>query len=204
MLVNLADGPRRRFPTRSKSERHFARFLPTGRKEGKNSVDKAGGLWIRLVRKGRGGTRSPHRVAGGEDECPDRCRKHRTNHPTQGDVRWSRRRENRGVGSGYGKKMLIIDERSRNVYENKQKDDTFTEIKSDISTQLNDILYRRTPVLQRSSALLSRFARWGRYPSLPFVEAPVTCRMPPGVWCPVALAPSRTPISLHLSWPRRG
>jgi hypothetical protein len=70
--------------------------------------------------------------------------------------------------------MLINDERSRNVYENKQKDDVFTEIKSDISTQRNDILYRSTHVLQKSPALLSRFARWGRYPSLPFVEAPVT------------------------------
>ena len=91
--------------------------------------------------------------------------------------------------------MLIIDERSRNVYENKQKDDTFTEIKSDISTQLKDILCRRTHVLQKSSALLSRFARWERYPSLPFVEAPVTCRMPPGVACPVALAARRERVS---------
>jgi hypothetical protein len=99
------------------------------------------------------------------------------------------------LGGRTEKKMLIIDERSRNVYENKQKDDTFTEIKIDISTQLNDILCRGTHVLQKSSALLSRFARWERYPSLPFVEAPVTCRMPPGVACPVALAPRRERVS---------
>jgi hypothetical protein len=44
------------------------------------------------------------------------------------------------LGARTEKKMLINDERSRNVYENKQKDDAFTEIKSDISTQVNDIL----------------------------------------------------------------
>jgi len=83
------------------------------------------------------------------------------------------------LGARTEKKMLINDERSRNVYENKQKDDTVTEIKSDISTQRNDILCRSTRVLQKSPALLLRFARWGRYPALPIVEAPVTCRMPP-------------------------
>ena len=138
---------------------------------------------------------APTGSPGGEDEGPGRCEKNRTNHPTQGEVPWSRRREKSGVGNGYEKKMLTIDERSRNVYENKQKDDTFTEIKSDISTQLNDILCRGTHVLQKSSALLSRFACWERYPSLPFVEAPVTCRMPPGVACPVALAPRRERVS---------
>ena len=99
------------------------------------------------------------------------------------------------LGTRTEKKMLVNDERSRNVYENKQKDDTFTEIKSDISTQLSDILCRGTHDLQKSSALLSRFARWERYPPLPFVEAPVTCRMPPGVACPVALAPRRERVS---------
>jgi hypothetical protein len=34
-------------------------------------------------------------------------------------------------------KMLFNDERSRNVYENKQKDDNFTEEKGDISTHFS-------------------------------------------------------------------
>jgi hypothetical protein len=52
-----------------------------------------------------------------------------------GDVPWPRRRGNCGVGGGHQeKKMLINDERSQYVYENKQKYDTITEIKSDIST----------------------------------------------------------------------
>jgi hypothetical protein len=148
---------------------------------------------------GTGAERStPTGCPGGEDEGPGRCEKNQTNHPTQEEVPWSRRREKSGVGSEYGKKMLIIDERSRNVYENKQKDDTFTEIKSDISTQLNDILCRGTQVLQKSPTLLSRFAPWGRYPSLPFGEAPVTCRMPPGVawseWCVGTAKDARGPF----------
>jgi len=35
-----------------------------------------------------------------------------------------------------GKKMLIIDDRSRNVYENKDKDDNFTEEKGDIFSHM--------------------------------------------------------------------
>jgi hypothetical protein len=41
------------------------------------------------------------------------------------------------------------------VYENKQKDDNFTEEKSDISTQRNDILCKRTRILLKASAFLS-------------------------------------------------
>ena len=66
--------------------------------------------------------------------------------------------------------MLINDERSRNVYENKQKDDNFTEKKGDISTQRNDILYRSTRILLKPSVFLSLFERWGTNPSLQNVE----------------------------------
>ena len=86
----------------SKSERHFVRFLPTGRKEGKNSVDRTGGLWIRLAGEGRARNAAP--PPGGEDEGPGRCEKNRTNYPTEGEVPWSRRREKSGVGNGYEKK----------------------------------------------------------------------------------------------------
>ncbi len=62
-------------------------------------------------------------------------------------------------GRALKKKMLINDERSRNVYENKQKDDDFTEGKRDISTQWNDISYRSTHILLKSSVFLSRLER---------------------------------------------
>jgi hypothetical protein len=81
---------------------------------------------------GTGAERStPTGCPGGEDEGPGRCEKNQTNHPTQEEVPWSRRREKSGVGSEYGKKMLIIDERSRNVYENKQKDDNLSVAKGE-------------------------------------------------------------------------
>ncbi len=54
-------------------------------------------------------------------------------------------------GASRGKKMLINDERSRNVYENKQNYDTFTEEKGDISTRRSDIFYRSTHILLKSS-----------------------------------------------------
>ncbi len=60
-------------------------------------------------------------------------------------------------GASTEKKMLINDERSRNVYENKQKDDTFTDKKGDISTQRSDIFYRSTRILLKPSAFLSLF-----------------------------------------------
>ena len=52
-----------------------------------------------------------------------------------------------GGGATPEKKMLKYNERSRNVHENKQKGDTFTEKKGDISTQLNDILQKSTCIL---------------------------------------------------------
>jgi len=56
------------------------------------------------------------------------------------------------VREGYGKKkMLKNDVRSRYVHENKQKDDTFTEIKSDIFTQPKGILHKITRNLLKSS-----------------------------------------------------
>ena len=37
------------------------------------------------------------------------------------------------------KKMLIIDDRSRNVYENKQKEDNFTDGKADIFVHMTTL-----------------------------------------------------------------
>jgi hypothetical protein len=57
--------------------------------------------------------------------------------------------------------MLVNDVGSRNVYENKQKDDNLPEEKSDISTQRNNILCGNTRFLLKPSALFSSFERWG-------------------------------------------
>jgi hypothetical protein len=74
-LVNLADGPRRRFPAGSKSERHFAKFFPTGRKKGENSVDKTGGLGIRLVGEGWARNAAPPPGRRGRGRRPRPMRK---------------------------------------------------------------------------------------------------------------------------------
>jgi hypothetical protein len=66
--------------------------------------------------------------------------------------------------------MLINDERTRNVYENKEKDDNWPDTKHDISTQLRDILRKSTRIFQKPLARLSLFERWGTNPSLQNVE----------------------------------
>jgi hypothetical protein len=57
--------------------------------------------------------------------------------------------------------MLINDVRSRNVYENKQKDDSLPDEKGDISTQWNDISHESTRILLKPPGFLSLFERWG-------------------------------------------
>jgi len=54
-------------------------------------------------------------------------------------------------GARRERRMLINDERSRDVYENKRKDDNFTEKKGDIPTQLNDFLHKNRRILLKSS-----------------------------------------------------
>ncbi len=58
-----------------------------------------------------------------------------------GEVPWWRRRGKVAWGASTEKKMLINDERSRNVYENKRNNDNVADKKGDISTQRSDILY---------------------------------------------------------------
>jgi hypothetical protein len=69
-------------------------------------------------------------------------------------------------GASTEKKMLINDERSLNVYENKRKIDNSPDRKSDISTQQSDIFYRSTRILLKPSACLSLFERWETNSSL--------------------------------------
>jgi hypothetical protein len=97
-------------------------------------------------------------------------RKGRTNHPTRArfDCRGGGGKVARGTSRE--KKMLINDERSQDVYENKQENDNFTEEKGDISTQRNDILYKVTHILLKSSVFLSLLKCWGTNLSLPNVE----------------------------------
>ena len=115
---------------------------------------------------------------GGKDECPDRSGKHRTNHPTQGRFH--------GHGEGgkvarrvsRGKKMLKYDERSRNVYENKEKDDNFTEGKGDIFARMTMFDTKRRvsdAYLTGTLGLLTWLERWGTNPALQNAETRRFC-----------------------------
>ncbi len=65
--------------------------------------------------------------------------KRRTNRPTQGRFHGRGEGENVAWEASRIKKMLKNDERSRKVYENKQKYDNFTEGKSDIFVYMTNI-----------------------------------------------------------------
>jgi len=57
--------------------------------------------------------------------------------------------------------MLKNNERSRNVYENKEKEDNLTGVKSDISYKKSDIFAKPTRISHESWAFLSQFESWG-------------------------------------------
>ena len=108
---------------------------------------------------------------------PRPTRKRRTNDPMQG-------RSNRQGGGGKvargaspEKKMLINDEQSRNVYENKEKDDTLSAAKDDISAQLHAIsmtFYTEANVFCRNRRLFCHvFECWGTNRSLQNVETSI-------------------------------
>jgi hypothetical protein len=61
-------------------------------------------------------------------------------------------------------------ERSRNMYENKEKGDNFTWKKGGIYTKLNDILYKGTRFLQKPAVVLSLLERSGPNPALQSAE----------------------------------
>jgi len=130
-----------------------------------NSLDKIPGLGLSLG-GGMGAERgTPTGSAGGKDECPDRRGKntgqiirHREDSIVAAEgEKW------RG-GASPEKKMLIIDEGSRNVYENKQKDDNLPEEKGDISTQRNKILYRNIRCQLKPSGFLPLYGALGNEP----------------------------------------
>jgi len=64
------------------------------------------------------------------------------------------------------------------VYENKQKDDIFTEEKGEIYTKLNDILYKSTRFLLKPAVFLSLLECSGTNPALQMekLEAAVSDR----------------------------
>ena len=76
-------------------------------------------------------------------------------------------------------KMLKMKDRSGNVYENKGPGDNLPDTKDDISARLHAILHRNTRILQKPSALLPLFERWGTNPSLQNVETRAPA-FPPG------------------------
>jgi len=102
---------------------------------------------------GRGGRNAaPHRVARRKGRMPRGRRKTEDKSSDAGEVPSSRQRGKRCRGErALKKKMLINDEGSRNVYENKQKDDNLVEEKGDISTQRNNILHKSTGILLKPS-----------------------------------------------------
>src|SRR5271157_606353 len=102
---------------------------------------------------------------------PRPARKTQDQSSDAGEVPWSRRRGEKWRGGATSeKKMLKNNERSRNVHENKQKGDTFTEKKGDISAQLNDILHKSTGILLKLSSFLSLWECWGTKPALQNLE----------------------------------
>src|SRR5208337_4638565 len=77
------------------------------------------------------------RSPGGKDACPDGRGKDRTNHPTRGEVPGSWRTGKKWrTGPSPEKKMLFNDERSRNVHENKQKDENLSLEKGETYTKM--------------------------------------------------------------------
>jgi hypothetical protein len=71
---------------------------------------------------------------------------------------------------GRAAKKRYYDDRTRNVYENKQKDDNLPDATDDISTLLHDILTKDTRLLHKPSALSSLIERRGTKPALQNVE----------------------------------
>jgi hypothetical protein len=83
-----------------------------------------------------------------------------------GEVKLSICRAISRAGDCGTQKDVKNDDRSGNVYENKGANDKMPDTKDDISAQLHAILHRNTRILQKLSALLSLFKRWGRNLSL--------------------------------------
>jgi hypothetical protein len=69
------------------------------------------------------------------------------------------RSERRGKSAAERREKEILYERSRNVYENKQKDDNLSEEKGETNTKLNDILYKCTRFLLKLPDFLSLLER---------------------------------------------
>jgi hypothetical protein len=80
------------------------------------------------------------------------------------------RRKSRAWGERAIPKDVKNEGRSGNVYENKGPCDNLPDTENDISARLHAILHKSTPILQKPSAFLSQFERWGTKPSLQNVE----------------------------------
>lgn len=87
-----------------------------------------------------------------------------------GEVQSSWRRAKESSRKQALKKMLINDDRSHYMYENKQKTDNLRVAKDDIYTQLEDISAKNTRILQKPTALLPQFECLGANLKLQNIE----------------------------------
>ena len=127
-------------PTDGKKRANYVKFFPAHRKLGENSVDKTPGLWL----SGEGWDWSERGAA------PRRVVRRRLTNARNdaensgqiiryGEVQSSQGRGKVARGGSPEKKMLINNERSQYMYENKQKYDNLSPRKDDISAQLRAI-----------------------------------------------------------------
>jgi hypothetical protein len=86
------------------------------------------------------------------------------------------RPERRGKSTEERREKELFHERSRNVYENKHKDDNLSEEKGETNTKLNDILYKRTRFLLKPPVFGSLLKGSGRNSVFQNVETPVMAR----------------------------
>ena len=84
------------------------------------------------------------------------------------------------VARGTAQKMLKMKIDPTMCMKTNKTDDNLPDTKDDISTQLHAILQRSTRILQKPSAHLSLFVRWGTNPSPPCVETRRASRAGPG------------------------
>ena len=147
----------------------IVKSFPTGRKTAQNFLDKTPGLGFRL-----GGWKEGLRcqVSGVRCSVPGthdggfRLQDSTWKTSNREGIPLSHKVPRGGEVRHQQKKMLINDVRSRNVYENKQKDDNFTGEKSDISTQRNGILRKITPILLKLSGFCHNWSARERIPRL--------------------------------------
>src|SRR5271157_152500 len=119
--------------------------------------------------EGGEGTRRPHRVTGRKGPMPRPMQKTPDKSSDAGKVPRSGRR---GKSAAERRENKLFHDRSRDVYENKEKDDNLSVEKGETYTKLNDILYKSPRFLLKPPDFLSRLERLRTNPALQNVETP--------------------------------